>query len=170
MPLVLLVGRASAGVVQEAERSTSALKPGRDRTEFRTEQTQRPQRGSEAHPCCSPARSAASPTASATAGRRCWPPPCRARAPTLLGLGHRQPSPRERPAGGRAPCRLGRCRRSLVASRPTRTPRRRAGRGGVGGGGDRAAGRGPGRGGGRALGAGGRGGRGPPGSAPEVGV
>jgi hypothetical protein len=41
MPLVLLVGLASAGVVREAERSTSALKPGRDRTEFRTEETQR---------------------------------------------------------------------------------------------------------------------------------
>ena len=45
MPLVLLVGLASAGVVREAERSTSALKPGRDRTEFRTEETQRPTAG-----------------------------------------------------------------------------------------------------------------------------
>ena len=45
MPLVLLVGLASAGVVREAERSTSALKPGRDRTEFRTEGTQRPTAG-----------------------------------------------------------------------------------------------------------------------------
>jgi hypothetical protein len=42
MLLVLLVGLASAGVVREAERSTRALKPGRDRTEVGTEDTQRP--------------------------------------------------------------------------------------------------------------------------------
>ena len=57
---------ALAGDVREAERSTRALKPGRGRTESNGDSRSAPQRGSEAHPCCSPARSAASPTTSAS--------------------------------------------------------------------------------------------------------
>ena len=88
--------------------STRALKPGWDRTEFRTEQTQRPTARKPGPsvlvtgPFGGPP--GPGPPSRAPPRRPCSPPPCRApEPPTLRGLGHRQLSPRERPAGGRAP-------------------------------------------------------------------
>jgi hypothetical protein len=97
---------ALAGDVREAERSTRALKPGRGRTESNGDSRSTPQRGSEAHPCCSLARSAAPPTTSASS---CSAWPTRA-CPSPAGASWNRPA-------------CGRCGSGCPAAAPEATAR-----------------------------------------------